>query len=188
MATAIASLPNEVSENKVVLKVSEKELSKTLDPTNHNLSQDSIQQVVRGLQSAGDSTNLQNREIPVTSNHVTQDEQIKPNFVPKSQNDQYIENEESSIENMLKKSSDNKNQQDRLDILYTELQMPLLVMILYFFFQLPYFGKLLSRYLPTLFSRDGNPLFSGYLLKTLIFGFVFYGLTKLSNEVSEFTA
>ena len=108
MATAIASLPNEVSENKVVLKVSEKELSKTLDPSNHNLSQESIQQVVRGLQSAGDSTHLQNREIPITNNHVTQDEQIKPNFVPKAQNEQYIENEESSIENMLKKSGEKK--------------------------------------------------------------------------------
>ena len=181
-ATAIASLPNEVSENKVVLKVSEKVLNKTLaPPSKPNLTQDSIQQVVRGLQSAGESTALQNREIPMNNNHVTQDEQIKPNFVPQpqqGQNAQYIESEQSSIENMLRKSSEKKSQQDRLDMLYSELQMPLLVMILYFFFQLPYFGKLLSRYLPTLFSRDGNPLFSGYLLKTVIFGLVFYGVTK----------
>lgn len=185
MATSIASLPNEVSENKVVLKVSEKELSKTLEP-NNNLTQDSIQQVVRGLQSAGDGTSLQNREIPIDNSHVTQDEQVKPNFVPEAQNNEYIENEENSIENMLKKSKEKTQQQDRLDMIYSELQLPILAMILFFFFQLPYFGKLLSRYLPTLFSRDGNPLFSGYLLKTVVFGFVFYGLTKLSKEMSEF--
>ena len=87
---------------------------------------------------------------------------------------------------MLKKSKEKTQQQDRLDMIYSELQLPILAMILFFFFQLPYFGKLLSRYLPTLFSRDGNPLFSGYLLKTVVFGFVFYGLTKLSKEMSEF--
>ena len=185
MATAIASLPNEVSENKVALKISEKEINKTLEQ--NNLSQDSIQQVVRGLQSAGEGTHLQNREIPITNDHIVQDEEVKPNFVPEAEHDNYIENEQSSIENMIKKSKEKKTQQDRLDIIYAELQTPILVMILFFFFQLPYFQKLLSRYLPALFSRDGNPLFSGYLFKTVIFGGAFYGLTKLSKEVSEFS-
>ena len=58
-------------------------------------------------------------------------------------------------------------------------------MILFFFFQLPIFQKTLSKNLPSLFSRDGNPSFSGYLFKTAAFGAVFYGLTKLTKQIGS---
>ena len=42
-----------------------------------------------------------------------------------------------------------------------------------------------TKNIPSLFSRDGNPSFSGYLFKTVVFGSVFYGLTKLTKQISE---
>ena len=51
-----------------------------------------IHQIVQGLQQAGGATVLPNREIPTNNNaHLTQDEQIKPNFIPKAENENYIE-------------------------------------------------------------------------------------------------
>ena len=67
---------------------------------------------------------------------INADEQIKPNFIPKAENENYIE-EERSMEDLIKQSQNKKVEQDRLDVMYEELQTPLMVMILFFFFQLP---------------------------------------------------
>ena len=195
MATAIASLPNEVPENNVVMKVKETNKKVPNPPQQEpisvqsqnttELSQESIHQIVQGLQQAGGATVLPNREIPINNNaHLTQDEQIKPNFIPKAENENYIE-EERSMEDLIKQSQNKKVEQDRLDIMYEELQTPLMVMILFFFFQLPIFRRTLTKYAPSLFLRDGNPTFSGYFVKTLGFGVTYYIITKVIKQLSE---
>ena len=198
MATAISSLPNEVSKNEVVSMV-EKNTEAAVNmkianpPTQQpimapnaptELSQQSIQQIVAGLQQAQGSTGLPNRDLPTNSNHITQDEQIKPNYVPNTENTNYIENDQD-FESLIQQSKNKKVDQDRLDVLYDELQTPIIVMILFFFSQLPIFQKALAKNLPSLFNRDGNTSFSGYLFKTVVFGIVFYGITKLTKQISE---
>uniref|UniRef100_A0A6C0JBM7 Uncharacterized protein n=1 Tax=viral metagenome TaxID=1070528 RepID=A0A6C0JBM7_9ZZZZ len=190
MATAIASLPNEVPQNNVVMNVNETNKNvpipqqESISSSQKELSQESIHQIVQGLQQAGGATVLPNREIPTNNNHITQDEQIKPNFIPKEENTNYIE-EEHSMEDLIKQSQNKKVDQDRLDIMYEELQTPLMVMILFFFFQLPIFQRTLTKYVPSLFLRDGNPSFSGYFIKTIIFGVTYYIITKVTKQLSE---
>ena len=191
MATAIASLPNEVPENNVVMKVEEKNMKVPNPPKQEpipsaptELSQESIHQIVQGLQQAGGATVLPNREISTSNSHIVQDEQVKPNFIPKAENTNYIE-EEKSMEDLIKQSQNKKVEQDRLDVMYEELQTPLMVMILFFFFQLPIFQKTMTKYAPSLFLRDGNPTFSGYFVKTLMFGVTYYIITKVIKQLSE---
>ena len=198
MATAISSLPNEVSKNQVVSMVEKNTEAavnmKIANPPKQEpvmapsvpteLSQQSINQIVAGLQQAQGATGLPSRDLPTNNNHITQDEQIQPNYIPKPENTNYIENDQE-FETLIEQSKHKKVEQDRLDVLYDELQTPVIVMILFFFFQLPIFQKTLSKNLPSLFSRDGNPSFSGYLFKTAAFGAVFYGLTKLTKQISE---
>lgn len=198
MATAISSLPNEVSKNQVV-SMAEKNVEAAVNMKIDNppkqepvmapsapteLSQQSINQIVAGLQQAQGATGLPSRDLPTNSNHITQDEQIQPNYIPKPENTNYIENDQE-FETLIEQSKHKKVEQDRLDVLYDELQTPVIVMILFFFFQLPIFQKTLSKNLPSLFTRDGNPSFSGYLFKTVVFGTVFYGLTKLTKQISQ---
>ena len=198
MATAISSLPNEVSKNQVVSMVEKNTEAavnmKIANPPKQEpimapsapteLSQQSINQIVAGLQQAQGATGLPSRDLPTNSNHITQDEQIQPNYIPKPENTNYIENDQE-FETLIEQSKHKKVEQDRLDVLYDELQTPVIVMILFFFFQLPIFQKMLAKNLPSLFSRDGNPNFSGYLFKTAAFGAVFYGLTKFVKQISE---
>ena len=198
MATAISSLPNEVSKNEVVSLVEKNTEAavnmKIANPPKQEpimapnapteLSQQSIQQIVAGLQQAQGSTGLPIRDLPTNNAHITQDEQIKPNYVPKPENTNYIENDQE-FESLIQQSKNKKGEQDRLDVLYDELQTPIIVMILFFFSQLPIFQKTLAKNLPSLFTRDGNPSFSGYLFKTVVFGIVFYGITKLTKQISE---
>ena len=47
--------------------------------------------------------------------------------------------EEKSMEDLIKQSQNKKVEQDRLDLMYEELQSPIMVMILFFLFQLPIF-------------------------------------------------
>jgi len=183
MASEIAQLPNESSENKVVLNVQEKNKQMQPQPTITELSQDSIHQIVQGLQQAGGATQLPNRDIHTNETHIVQDEQTKPNFIPEPQNTNYIE-EESNMESLLKQNQIKEKEQDRLDALYDELQMPVLIMILFFFFQLPYFQKNMMKFVPSLFNNDGNPSLSGYVLKTALFGSSFYAITKLTKYLS----
>ena len=198
MATAISSLPNEVSKNEVVsfveknteaavnMKIANPPKQEPIMAPNAptELSQQSIQQIVAGLQQAQGSTGLPSRDLPTNNAHITQDEQIQPNYVPKPENTNYIENDQE-FESLIQQSKNKKVEQDRLDVLYDELQTPIIVMILFFFSQLPIFQKTLAKNLPSLFTRDGNPSFSGYLFKTVVFGIVFYGITKFTKKISE---
>ena len=77
MATAISALPNEIKPNKVVLNVQETN-QKIPNPPQQKpipteLSQESIHQIVQGLQQAGGSTLIPTREMSTNDNHITQD-------------------------------------------------------------------------------------------------------------------
>jgi len=183
--TSIESLPNELGKNNVNLSI--KETPQPNGPTPTQLSKDSINQIVSGLQEASASgmTGLPSRDLPMNNKNITQDEQQKPNFIPEPEHKDYIE-DNSDFESILKRGTDEQTEQDRLDLLYDELQTPVLVMILFFAFNLPYFNKSLLKNMPSLFLRDGNLKLSGYIFKTFGFGVSFYGITKLSKYLSEY--
>ena len=151
------------------------------------LSQQSINRIVRGIQSAADTgmTQLPSRHIPMDTNHVTQDQQIKPNYIPPPEKRNYIE-EEESIEAAIAENKSNQKATDRLDHLYEEIQLPILIMLLFFIFQMPFVQMKLKTTLPSLFLKDGNPTLSGYAFKTVLFGLGFYGLQKASVYLSEY--
>jgi hypothetical protein len=73
-----------------------------------------------------------------------------------------------------------------LDDMYNEIQTPLLVAILYFLFQLPFFKKFLFSYLPFLFSNDGNYNLNGFLFTSVVFGMLFHSLIKTTTYFSTF--
>ena len=117
---------------------------------------------------------------------MTHDNSVQPNYIPEQekQHNKYIE-ENDSIESMLQQNKNNKKQ-DRLDMLYEELQIPVLSMILYFLFSIAFFNKFLVKHIPSLFLKDGNSNLYGYLFKTFVFGVSFYSITKFSKYMSEF--
>ena len=129
-------------------------------------------------------TSLQSRDIPSTTPHLTQDDAVKPNYVPKPSNKDYIE-EHDSYQSLIEKNQNNVQHKDKMNNIYDEIQNPLMGMILFFFFQMPYFTKLLKKQLPSLFNKDGLHNFSGHLFKASLFGFAFFGITKVSNYLSD---
>ncbi len=172
----------ESSQNMAPLNMMEKQ-SMPLAPT---LPHNSLNKVINGLQNAQAQgmTALPSRDIPMNTTRHVQDIQVKPNYIPDRDKKNYIE-EEDTYNSMLEKRKNKQEQQDRLDVIYDEFQVPVLIMILFFVFQLPFVQKKLTSFFPKLFLKDGHMSMGGYLVKTGLFGLTFYVIMKLTNYASE---
>jgi hypothetical protein len=153
-----------------------------------SLDQSTISQIVNGLQQASltGATQLPSRDIPMTTTGHSTDPQIQPNYVPQPQNPvDYIKNYEESSD-MVDEYNKNMSRQNSLDDMYNEIQTPLLLAVLYFLFQLPFFRKFLFSYFPILFSNDGNFNINGFIFSSVLFGLLFYTLNKVTNHFGAF--
>ena len=148
-------------------------------------NQNNYNEMINQLQKAtlAGATGLPSRDIPINPTAVNNDNQIKPNFIPESQNTDYITNSHTP-EDLISQNNKKQNSLDSLDAFYNEFQLPLLVSVLYFLFQLPIFRKTLKKTLPALFGNDANPNFYGYLFNSALFASLFYILVKLVNQLT----
>lgn len=190
-ATSILDLPTDpvgggsVSNN---ITISAQESQQLQQPTLNqsqsagmSLDQMTINQIVNGLQQAtlSGATQLPSRDIPMTTTGLSNDPQIMPNYVPPppQNHTDYIRNYEQTSD-MINTYNRNKHVSNSLDDMYNEIQTPLLLAVLYFLFQLPFFKKFLYSYLPFLFSNDGNYNLNGFLFTSIMFGILFHFLMK----------
>lgn len=143
------------------------------------INQQNLNQFVTGIQqaSAAGMTGLPARDIPQNQEALTRDHQMKPNYIPSNENVDYIR-EQQNNEDIIREYARRQQKTDSLDNMYNELQIPILIAVLYFSFQLPIVRKNLFKFLPSLFSKDGNPNLSGYIANSLIFACLYFGLTK----------
>jgi len=153
-----------------------------------SLDQSTISQIVSGLQQAtiSGATQLSSRDIPMTSTSHNIDPNIQPNYVPPPpQNMDYIRDYEQTSD-MVNNYNNNVYRQNSLDDMYNEIQTPLLLAVLYFLFQLPFFRKILFGYFPVLFSNDGNLNINGFLFTSVLFGLLYYLLNKTTTHFGTF--
>lgn len=205
--TSLADLPSDPSlgsgigssgsEQNVVIQTSEK-------PTIYNPKMDSapttqqgsmssnsideqktMNEVVSGIQqaSASGATGLPSRDIPTNTVHFS-DEQVQPNYVPQKEQNDYIQDTDTEQEIMARRMK-SQNSRDSLEILYDEFQIPILIGILYFIFQLPVVRSKMLILIPSLFNNDGNPNLTGYVLNSLFFGILYYVISKLMAHLQQ---
>jgi hypothetical protein len=186
--TSIDSLPiSPQTQNNIQLEMTEnvrvdnpsQQLQKAReeDPA---AKQRNLNQFVTGLQQASSSgmTALPSRDIPQSQDHLTQDPQMKPNFIPNNQAmGDYILNHQTS-EDIIRENARRQTKTDSLDELYNEMQIPILIGVLYFLFQLPVVRKNIFKYVPSLFHKDGNYNLSGYILNSVMFAGLYFTMTK----------
>ncbi len=155
---------------------------------NFSLDQTTISQIVTGLQQAAvaGATQLPSRDIPMTTTGHSNDAQIQPNYVPMQERQaDYIKDYEQTSD-MIDSYNRNVNRGNSLDEMYNEIQTPLLLAVLYFLFQLPFFRRFLFNYFPVLFSNDGNFNINGFLFTSILFGMLFHLLNKVTNHFGAF--
>jgi hypothetical protein len=156
-------------------------------PSNVSLDQTTIQQIVNGLQQASSTgaTQLPSRDIPRSTESIMQDPQVQQNYIPPASNKDYITEQEDN-EDIINNYNKNEKYGDSLDQLYDEIQIPLLIAVLYFLFQLPIFKRYLYKFFPALFSKDGNVNLYGFIFTSALFGMLYYLLSKTMTHFSRF--
>ena len=189
-ATSIMDLPTDpVGGGSISLSANEKiNLNQASSPQGGvSLDQTTINQIVSGLQQASSTgaTQLPSRDIPRNTENITQDPAVQPNYIPQTPNKDYISEEEDN-EDIVNNYNRSEKYGDSLDQLYEEIQVPLLISILYFLFQLPFFKRYLYRFFPVLFSKDGNVNFYGFIFTSALFGMLYYLLSKTMTHFSRF--
>jgi hypothetical protein len=156
-------------------------------PNGVTLDQTTINQIVSGLQQASSTgaTQFPSRDIPRNTESIMQDPQIQPNYIPPQSNNDYITEYEDN-EDIIQNYNSNAKYGDSLDQLYEEIQIPLLISVLYFLFQLPIFKRYLYKFFPALFSKDGNVNLYGFCFTSALFGLLYYMLAKMTSHFSRF--
>lgn len=155
---------------------------------NFSLDQSTINQIVSSLQQAtiSGATQLPSRDIPMNTTGHSNDAQVQPNYVPLAERQMdYIRDYEPTSD-MINDYNKQMNRNNSLDDMYNEIQTPLLLAVLYFLFQLPFFKRFLFGYFPVLFSNDGNYNINGFLFTSVLFGLFFYLLNKVTNHFGTF--
>ncbi len=182
------SISNNIQITAQEMMSSEIDDQKQTNNSGMTLDQNTINQIVNGLQQASvtGATQLSSRDIPMTTTNLSNDPQIIPNYIPQLQNNNdYIKNDEDANDIILHYNKTN-NINNSLDDMYNEIQTPLLLAVLYFLFQLPFFRNFLFKYLPFLFSNDGNYNLNGFLFVSVLFGLLFHFLMKITGYFSAF--
>jgi hypothetical protein len=150
------------------------------------LDQTTINQIISGLQiaSSAGATQLPSKDIPRSTEGLTHDAQIQPNYMAPATNRDYIVENETN-DDIAREYSRSETRANKLDDIYDELQIPLLLGVLYFIFQLPVVKKYLFNYLPFLFHVDGNLNINGYLITSALFGVIYYVLSKVMAQLNR---
>ena len=202
MTSNLDDLPvsNQTDQNNITLQTSEKntviegsinniqqqrenDLKQNIAPSsgeqgvNNNGNNDNninINDFVTSIQSAvsSGSLSLPSRDIPQTQSHITQDDEIKQNFIP-GDNDDYIDeyrSEHDIMNNYMKKQENN----NKADDIYNKLQTPILMSVLYFIFQLPVVKKLFLKLFPAFYHKDGNLNLTGFIVNSVLFSISYY--------------
>jgi hypothetical protein len=131
---------------------------------------------------------LPSRDIPRDQTIYTQDDEIKPNYIPKPimVND-YVREQQQTTENNMREYEEKKRRENRLDAIITEFQTPVFVALLFFIFQMPIINTMIFKKFSflSLYNDDGNFNLNGLILKSALFGSMFYGIMKGTFIISE---
>ena len=132
--------------------------------------------------SLNGSTSLPSRDIPNNSIQISNDEQTKPNYIPPQQTEEdYIKNNETPSY-LIEENNRQTQNANFYDMLYNEAQLPLIIALVYFLFQLPAIKKYNKNLLPFMFKIDGNPNLYGYIFNSVLFASMIYILLKVMTK------
>ena len=136
---------------------------------------------------------LPSRDMPMNSTFYTNDEQVQPNYIPPLPastrlTNEYMKQYDEHNETQIKMHNDKKQRSSRLEELIETGQIPLLVAILFFIFHIPVVNHYVFRHLSflSIYDIDGNFNIYGLILKSSLFGGVYYSVSQMIHLLSEF--
>ena len=136
--------------------------------------------------------NLPSRDIPQQTTHLVQDPQVQPNYVPPippqvRKTTHYMKQYNDVTEEKVKTHLKEKEEQSKFDRLIEQGQIPILVGVLFFMFHMPVVDNYIMKYMAFLCIQDtdGNFNITGLVMKSIVFGGMYYSLSQIIQFLSE---
>jgi hypothetical protein len=133
---------------------------------------------------------LSQRDFPKNQDFYNLDETIQANYIPSSPplTNDFIRKYEEEKEKEWKRNIEKKRKSTRIDDVIETTQIPFIIAILFFIFNLPLVNKLVFQRFSflSIYSADGNYNLNGLILKSVLFGMVFYGFSYSVEFLSNF--
>ena len=144
------------------------------------LTRDMIQEVTNTIQKASldGSTQLPSRDIPRDTLQLATDVQVNADHVPVEEKMRDYIGDYDDTQEVIQKHMEEQQKINQMESIYNEIQTPVLIMLLYFLFQLPVVNSMVFKVFPKLFHKDGNLTIGGLFLKTILYGALYYGIMK----------
>lgn len=124
---------------------------------------------------------LPSRDIPMDQNTYQQDPSIQPNYIPPSNiQDDYLLKYQEYANDHFPNYDKLKHRESLMDSIFSEIQLPVFVSTLFFIFNLPIFNNFIMKYFSflDLYYDDGNINLFGIIIKSSMFGLIFFSLNK----------
>jgi len=147
-----------------------------------------MNEVIHGVQraSANGMTMIPTRDIPMNQMALTHDDQIKPNYIPPMDpNEHDYIREHSSMSEIVRDNARSQNRMDSLEAIYYDFQIPILLGVMYFIFQMPVFRAQLLHFIPSLFGSDGNFNMIGLAGTSAMFAVCYFIIITIFNKLGE---
>ena len=127
--------------------------------------------------SANGGTGLPSRDIPQNTTHLAIDHQVQQNNVVNDSSDylKHMPNLDNTLENRVRV----KNIRDNKKYILEEIQIPLLVSLLFVIFQMPVSKQFFKTNFKFLYNNENNYTLKGYIFMSVIFGAAYYIGIKL---------
>jgi hypothetical protein len=133
---------------------------------------------------------LPSRDIPIDTTDLVQDVQVQPNYVPPVSNSvqktaDYMKQYDAINEEKIRSHRAQQSKESYQDSLLEALQLPILVGLLFLLFQLPLIDRMIFQRLSFLniHNSDGNYNTNGILLRSVLFGALFYGIQYIRGNL-----
>jgi hypothetical protein len=127
-----------------------------------------------------------NRGIHADTTSYQQDEHMIPNHIPAQKlTTDYLKEHEEKMKALASEHKKEQHQKDLIESAYAEFQIPILIGVLFFLFQMPVINQFLFKNLSFLkiFGEDANLNLYGLIFKSTLFGLVYYGFIRITSMV-----
>ena len=132
---------------------------------------------------------LPSRDFPKNQDFYNLDEKIQANYIPPSPplNTSFMQKYEEEKQKEWIRNVEKKKRSIRIEDVIEKTQIPFIVAILFFIFQLRIINEYLFKYFTFLdiYNIDGNLKIQGLILKSVFFGIVFYVFTYVVDILSS---
>ena len=185
--------PYGVSGNNPIMEAPSQDIQQSQQQFQHQQQQPEMQQQLQqqsmeSLQNM-EHQRLPSRDIPKNTIHYSNDEGVQPNYIPKRDIERdYVKDHYDTTEQNLKDYEQKMRKYNHWDSIFNDIQVPLFIAILFFFFQLPIVNTMIFKKFAflSLHHDDGNFNMMGLIFKSCMFGLLYYSAYKTTTFISEF--